>query len=483
MKIFRLLTLVIIILSVQQLFAQKRTVSGVIDQREAWKGTIVVEGDVTVAPGARLTIEAGTDIVFKPLSDNTRDGIDKTRSELIVQGILIVKGNIENRVTFTSAGKEPRMGDWYGIRLLNPKNISIIDYAIIEYAYNGISIKKSNPLIRNSRVQLNYNAGIKADVKSEAKILNNFISENGYAGVITTLGSKPILSKNYIALNQIGIIAFSMSQPNLGNLGNGEKQNSGENIIFENTDYDIYNHSNLPILAENNSWGVDGTINLRERIYDAEDEARYGAVDYLPFGNADFSDIVQFTQVEIPATNDTTESSLTDTLIAGRKTIAAETTETNEPLIALNTDNQKPENTTRQVDRKETLKQENEAAGRSATLPRDAIRANATVAPKQPAINYDQVFFEYFTDQKKAQIIKKAAPQISTPELGHGAKGRIIVRAIVGKNGHVESAAVIKGLNSYYDRISVEAAMKFRYEVGTIEGIPVRFYTNIFFEF
>ena len=79
------------------------------------------------------------------------------------------------------------MGDWYGIELLNPQNISIIDYSIIEYGYDGLSIKKNNPLIRNSQIRLNYNSGINVEVKADPKIIKNIISENGYAGVIASL--------------------------------------------------------------------------------------------------------------------------------------------------------------------------------------------------------------------------------------------------------------------------------------------------------
>ncbi|MCB0282300.1 MAG: right-handed parallel beta-helix repeat-containing protein [Calditrichaeota bacterium] len=486
MKKLHFFIIIIVILWIAVVNAQQSTVSGVITKSATWNGTVYIDGDVTVAEDARLTIEPGTRVLFKPLTDKTGDGIDKTRSELIVYGILIVKGQIENKVHFTSSAAEPKMGDWYGIRLLNPKNMSIIDYAIIEFGYDGISAKKSNPLIRNSRIQLNYNSGIKAELKSEAKIIKNFISENGYAGVITSLGAKPVLTNNFITLNQIGVIALSLSQPNLGNLGTEQKANSGENVIFENIEYDLYNHTNLPILAENNSWGLNTDVNINERIYDGNDEPKYGAVDFTPVSGA--ATVELSGRILAQENGQTPVDSLNTLVPLPRDSFKTNTQQNTRPAIS-KTDTPVSESTSvssevalnsiNTIPRKESTT----VPEGSTTFSENSIPASSISSNESNRVNYDQIFLEYFIEQQKAQIIKKAAPQISTPQLGMGAKGRIIVRAIVGKDGKVESAAVIKGLNTYYDKISVEAAMKFRYKVGTIDGIPVRFYTNIFFEF
>ena len=479
MNIFR--SIIIILFSLQALFAQQRVVSGKIEKRDTWNGTIIVEGDVTVDNDARLTIEAGTRVLFKPLSDKLNGGKDKTRSELIVYGILIVKGQIENKVIFSSAAKEPRMGDWYGIELLNPQNISIIDYSIIEYGYDGLSIKKNNPLIRNSQIRLNYNSGINVEVKADPKIIKNIISENGYAGVIASLGSKPILTNNLITRNQIGVVAFSLSQPNLGNLGNDDSPNSGENSIFENEKYDLYNHTNLPIFAENNSWGASSNGNLNDRIFDYNDEARYGQVDYQPIlGQVNLTELRQLAQESTNAAAkqiNTVRDSVKNKTAAAKDTSAVVKDKT---AIALNTPlkENKPFAAISQTD-----KEKHTTVDERITNLLENNEPPKAESPNTPRINYNQIFLEYFLDDQKARIIKQVAPQITNPSLGLGAKGRIIVRAIVDKEGKVESAAVIKGLNTYYDSLALKAALKFRYKIGTIEGKPVRFYTNILFEF
>ncbi len=481
----RLLTYIFLIIFVQNIFAQQRVVSGlIIDKKTTWSGTVIVEGDITVAKKGRLIIEAGSRILFRPHLDKIQSGEDKTRSELIVLGIIIVKGQLENKVIFSSAAKKPRLGDWYGLRLMNPKKISVIDYCVVEYAFNGISIKKSNPVIRNSQITLNYNAGILIEVKAEPKISKNIISENGYAGVITSLGAKPILADNLIAANQIGLIALSLSQPNLGNLNNSKKVNQGRNNIFENSEYDIYNHTNLPLMAENNSWGDNNvTASIALRLYDGTDDSKYGNIDFLPiYKKANLDEFLQISQLSaetgqlpISEIDQSGQSSVVEQPVgqeAQPQDTPAPTVETApvQKEISSLASNQKGEEA------------KLNATGKVGTINTEPAQKKVR-EPSKPKLNLDQIFLEYFTEAQKGEIVKKVAPQITKRQLGRGEKGQIIVRVVVGKNGSVESASVIKGLNPYFDKISEEAALKFKYKPVIIKGQPVRFYSNIFFEF
>jgi TonB family protein len=481
----RLLTYIFLIIFVQNIFAQQRVVSGlIIDKKTTWSGTVIVEGDVTVAKKGRLIIEAGSRILFKPHLDKMQSGEDKTRSELIVFGIIIVKGQLENKVIFSSAAKKPRLGDWYGLRLMNPKKISVIDYCVVEYAFNGISIKKSNPVIRNSQITLNYNAGILVEVKAEPKISKNIISENGYAGVITSLGAKPILADNLIAANQIGLIALSLSQPNLGNLNNSKKVNQGRNNIFENSEYDIYNHTNLPLMAENNSWGDNNiTASIASRLYDETDDSKYGTIDFLPiYKKANLDEFLQISQLSA----NTEQLPISEIDQSGQNSVVeqpaeqeAQTQDTPPPAIET-TPVQREISSLASNQKSEEAKLN--ATGEVGTINTEPVQKKVS-EPSKPKLNLDQIFLEYFTEAQKGEIVKKVAPQITKRQLGRGEKGQIIVRVVVAKNGSVESASVIKGLNPYFDKISEAAALRFKYKPGIIKGQPVRFYSNIFFEF
>ncbi|HID40058.1 MAG TPA: energy transducer TonB, partial [Calditrichaeota bacterium] len=101
---------------------------------------------------------------------------------------------------------------------------------------------------------------------------------------------------------------------------------------------------------------------------------------------------------------------------------------------------------------------------------------------KKQEINYNQVFLDAFLDKRK-QIVKKVIPVIDDPARGLGASGKVIIKVIVGMNGKVDSAQILRGLNYYYDEIALKAAKQFVFKPGTIKGKRVKFSTNLFFEF
>ncbi|MGD9487809.1 MAG: TonB family protein [Calditrichaceae bacterium] len=486
-KIYGLIVFVILIFS-GLLHAQNTVLTGgKITENTVWSGTVVIEGDVTVVSSARLDIAPGTKILFAPNKDKLRAGNDKTRSELIIEGILMAKGDISNKISFSSNSDEPRMGDWYGITILNPKQVSIVEYAVIEYAYNGITVKKSDPQIRNSQIRFNFNAGISAEVKANPKIYKNILSENGYAGLICNLGAKPVLSDNLITLNQIGVVIFSLSQPNLGSIQKDSNHNPGQNRIFDNTEYEVYNHSNLPIKAENNSWGTfTGRNELAVKLYDNNNESKFGSIDVDPIlgANRNLQEFLLLSQ-NTNQTEEKSEPQKTQTSAESVKTDkpAAAATLARDVTVKDKTNSEKQQNIS-DPDVIDTPKVEIKPETTPIALTTEKLVPKAPVEEKTEvsSIDYDQVFLEPFLDNKKVAL-KTHAPQVSNKTLGMGEKGKVIVRVVIGKNGLVESAQVLKGLNAYYDRLSVEAAEKFVFKSGTVDGKKVRFSTNLFFEF
>ena len=55
----------------------------------------IVAGDIRIPAGETLTIEAGSQVLFE--ADSSAGGFDTTRSELIVQGTLVVNGTSARR--------------------------------------------------------------------------------------------------------------------------------------------------------------------------------------------------------------------------------------------------------------------------------------------------------------------------------------------------------------------------------------------------
>ncbi len=446
-----------------------------------WSGNIRIEGDIVVAPSGRLIIDPGTHILFEPGTDKSHSGKDRRHSELIIKGVLIAKGAINNKIWFTSASQTPRMNDWYGIRLSNPNSTAILEYAVIEYAFNGITIKKSNPLINNCQIQYNFNSGLSFELGSHPKITGNIISENGYAGIICNTGAKPVLTDNMITKNDIGLINFGTAQPNLGNLNKDEQYNIGRNGLFDNLTYNIHNHSINNISAENDSWGEKEDTKIAEKVYDGKDERKFGIVDYQPI----LGSSINIEQKILLSQNQKPEP----TVAASPKVSQKVPSDTQSKFETV------PKSITNIKPKTKVEPQSNLASAVPDSIPKKVVVKDTVEVPlsppvhrlpivkkSKPSIDYNQVFLDAFLDGGRL-ILKKSRPIITDPKRGLKMHGKVIVRVIVSRMGNVESATVLRGLNSYYDGLAMEAARKFKFKPGTIKGNPVRFSTSLFFEF
>ena len=435
-----------------------------------WSGNIKVLGDVTVARGARLIIDPGTVIKFAT-QDLHKSGTDPTRCELIVKGTLFARGQIDKKIIFTSAAKQPKMHDWYGIKILNFDQPAQFEYVVVEYAYNGFDIKKCNPLIRYSQIRYNYNAGLRIAVRSRAKLIGNIIQDNGYAGVICETAAEPVLTDNVITKNQIGVIVFGTAKPNLGDLNKGSP-NQGRNGLFENYEYDFYNHSNNLIKAEGNSWGTEEKEQIMAHIFDRQDSPQYGPVDFNPIiGNIDLDQKILIAQQGENYRQSNEPLTGPDSMLATTQAESLIEKRAKIPEIPLESDSLSMMEPIR-------LSGFQTQAGET-TL----TEAKASQAQKSnQSIDFSQVFLSVFLDHG-VKVKKKVAPIVSNPERGMNDHGNVIVKVVVGRNGLVEKAEILKSLNYYYDQLALEAAKKFVFEPGTVKGVKVRFSTSLLFKF
>lgn len=506
-KIIILIGLFLIVI-VETVFSQQKIISGLtITKTVRWSGTVIIQGDVVVARSGRLVIEPGSKILFSSNMDKQQSGHDKTRAEIIVEGVIISRGEISNKILFSSNSKAPRMGDWYGISIANPKQKSIFEYVIIEYAYNGIAVKKSSPQITSSQIRFNYNAGIIAEVRADPKIIGNIISYNGYAGIICNLGAKPVLTDNMITENQIGVVSFSVSQPNMGSLKKNKDYNIGRNRLFDNHEYNVYNHSTKSIKAENNTWGTSNLRELAVTLYDNNNDRKYGGIDTQPLFVAE--DIDEFILLSQSGNETVTEESA-ETITEEESAVNEEQTEQDRllaetqahikdvnninPITTGQATVQNQQSSAGETDISKSTMDNTSSSDAQTNEPALAVNEGKEEAPQpqrqieekkdpvKPKIDYESVFLDAFLDKKK-EILHKAAPVIRDARRGLGAKGKVIVRVIVAKSGSVESVSILKGLNYYYDDISLKAARKFKFKPGKVNGNSVRFSTNVFFQF
>jgi len=99
-----------------------------------WRGEVLVEGGVTVASPATLTIEPGTVVRFR------RGRKGATNPVLVVQGRIQTNGTEQKPVVFSSAYEEPLPGDWLGIIVLGSEKKNVVRYARITGATTGLDV-------------------------------------------------------------------------------------------------------------------------------------------------------------------------------------------------------------------------------------------------------------------------------------------------------------------------------------------------------
>lgn len=121
-----------------------------------WQGRIEIAGQVRIPESARLIIMPGTFVEFRR-RDTNGDGIGE--NGILVQGVLIAKGTKSAPIIFKSAEKNPRMGDWDAINLMNSDGIqNLVEYCQIEDAYRGLHFHFSNVLVNRSIFRNSYRA-------------------------------------------------------------------------------------------------------------------------------------------------------------------------------------------------------------------------------------------------------------------------------------------------------------------------------------
>jgi len=233
----------------------------------------IVTDDILVERDVTLTIHPGVKVRF--------DG----SYALIVKGILIADGMINDQklensaqkatarlIIFTSNTPIPEMNDWKGIKFYNTNNDrSILSATVIEYAEKGIECFSSSPQIRDCIIR-NNRIGIYSYESLLLTVSHNVIMGN-VSGIVSS-NSRLNITKNTIAENENGIVAFSWATLE-------------QNNILGNLDYGVVitrYHSRYPdIRASNNWWGTIETNLIAQQIYDGHDEPKLANVLYSPF--------------------------------------------------------------------------------------------------------------------------------------------------------------------------------------------------------
>lgn len=91
-----------------------------------WRGAVLIDGGITVAPAATLTILPGTVIRFAQ------------GSGIHVLGRIVIQGSAESPVRLTSLYGEPQDSDWSGLFLSGTDKRNLLEHVVIEGAATAV---------------------------------------------------------------------------------------------------------------------------------------------------------------------------------------------------------------------------------------------------------------------------------------------------------------------------------------------------------
>lgn len=494
-------SVIVLVLLLPILLFGQQIVQGTLNADTRWFGEVQVKGDVTVPKGVTLTIDPGTRIVIDAKSDATKSGKDPKHIEITVLGRIWAEGTTnEGRIVFTSGSAQPQMYDWYGIVIKNLKEPSLLKHCIIEYGYKGITCYGSSPEISGCEIRYNQYAGVSSEVRSSPLVRNSTLSGNDFAGLLCELASSPVIEKNVITQNLNGIVVFDHSQPDLGRLSAGQGQSVGENIILNNFESNIYNHSTNEIPAQNNIWNTSEESRIQETVFDSVQNPAKGKVVFLPiFGG---SAVAQKKLVQQEAEKEPeiaskrgeeagAEAAKTTTLIAQVNTSSVANAQPVNPAVNKPANQPQSQISQSRVDSTQYLAANTAAAG-TALIPavtQDPV-SNPTVTQPETLIVYKEVpvekslssepeiaepVIEALLDKGRREYLQRANPEYPSMYLKTGFQGRVLVEVTVGRDGNVEEKRVLRSDGELFTNAALDAIKKYRYKPGTFRGKPVQF--------
>ncbi|HMV26017.1 MAG TPA: energy transducer TonB, partial [bacterium] len=517
--------------------------SGVIRKDETWEGVITVTGDVTIPEGITVRIRPNTLIRFMANQDDEAGGIDVAKSELIVEGILRAEGQEKFQIRFTSSNftdpgekgstLQPQAGDWYGLIFRRGEDRSILSNCVIEFAYDGITCINSSPRIFRNRIEGNYWNGILCDIMSTPKINNNQIQNNGYAGINAKINSAPSINANEITGNRYGVLVQDVSKPLIGDTRLGE--NSGKNAIYNNLEFNLYNHTKNVVYAQRNDWGDN--FNADRFIHDDDENNKFGLVVFTPVYSTGNISYLEFKNIAADAPTDTkaeqekrrkeiedlkrqlAQAKPTDKaggagLTESERQKRAEDARKEKERLALLEEQLKQQEQIRieqerrlalqkqqEEDQKKTaaaatVKQpvvtvNKETAAATTTPTPEASTTNAASAGTTPKPVESKPAAPVFVPTKMANELDnnpKALQKVSPvmPDLAKKAKlnGTVSMRVLVGTDGKPEEIYVSKRIgNKDWDQMINDAAIaavkQWLFEQGLSGGVPVKYWTVV----
>jgi len=268
-------------------------ISGRISSDTIWQGRILLEGDVYVEEGVRLTILPGVSIryssgdiknevqMLRSSDGSTYDIFGKSKIEIIVAGELDISGTEENPVVITAPTDEPGRaggisfvaggndskinhlsinGGHIGLRLYDNRSPELNDITIRGAIAGGIGCwDRSAPEITRAEV-ISGKYGIGASSLSAPIISSSTIKNNSATGVFFEGQSRGVLRWSHISGNNVGVASGNDSTPLIT-----------DNIIEGNgSGVGIWNNASPAIKQNTFISNIVGLLALNDSVPEAE---------------------------------------------------------------------------------------------------------------------------------------------------------------------------------------------------------------------
>ena len=218
-----------------------------------WQGRIEVNGIIRVPDGSRLVIMPGTVIEFRK-RDTNGDGIGE--NGLLIQGLLIAKGNAKAPIVFRSAEKVKGPGDWDAINIMNSDGAqNLLEYCQIEDAYRGLHFHFSNVAVANSVLKNNYRAV--QFQESTVTMRGNWLygNKSGIQGRDSEVDfSGNVVSNNYLGGNFFRNNIQVRDNRFIGNLKEGLRLREGASVVEGN----LFDGNRFGLLVADAYYGTFG---------------------------------------------------------------------------------------------------------------------------------------------------------------------------------------------------------------------------------